>query len=642
MVVKFFSNKKGGSAKAVNYLLNHREQEGTARVLQGDPQLTRKIINDIKFKQKTTVGCLSFEEKNISEEMKLKLMADFEKHLLPGMKDRYNILWVEHTDKGRLELNFVIPKIDLKTQKSLNPYYHKADLPRIEKWQDLQNLKYNYSSPKDPSKARTLQTNSKEVGLSKDYEQLDKLLHNLTEQGQINNREQLIELCEANNITITRKNKDYLSLKLPDSQKAKKFKGSIYSEEFTSTREFEAISQRAEQRVKQYNNRDTQADEQRLTRELESYTREKEQKLRKIYRVVEPTTGTKDRELKQELNSNTQEQVKYDRGNDKRETRAEQQFNDMANSDTINHRNISYNISDNILHDKQTVPKREQQNSILLHNQPQRGEINDSTRTAINKRTGTRERPEFRAYNEYAKSATELFGQLTTTAKIIREQHLENSRQLRNKPIENNEYLRIQYNTEYERNEKRTAKAREYCVRYFEANKSDFRHKYNFWRNWRELSRAVTELEKTSLGLTAGAKRIENEFRKYYHENVSISNLNFQQKIFLKNYDKLPSNSNLKGFFITKQADHIKILSFKQKVHIKDYGDKITASNTSNQDLLVKMMIDIADAKGWNLNHLNIKGSDEFIKKAKAEITNRLEKKRESERVNQYSRGYYR
>lgn len=51
MVVKFFPNKKGGSAKAVNYLLNHREQEGTARVLQGDPDLTRQIINDIQFKQ---------------------------------------------------------------------------------------------------------------------------------------------------------------------------------------------------------------------------------------------------------------------------------------------------------------------------------------------------------------------------------------------------------------------------------------------------------------------------------------------------------------------------------------------------------------------------------------------------------------
>ena len=223
MVVKFFANKKGGSSKAIDYLLNEREQQGTARVLQGDPDLTRQIINDIKFKQKTTVGCLSFEEKNISDDMKYQLMQDFENHLLPGMENRYNILWVEHTDKGRLELNFVIPKIDLESQKSLNPYYHKADLPRIEKWQDLQNLKYNYSSPKDPSKARTLQTDSKEIGLSKDYEQLNELLHNLVKQGQIKNRDNLIELLQNNSIEVTRTGKDYLAIKLPDSKKAKRF-----------------------------------------------------------------------------------------------------------------------------------------------------------------------------------------------------------------------------------------------------------------------------------------------------------------------------------------------------------------------------------------------------------------------------------
>ena len=136
MVVKFFGNKKGGSTASIDYLLNERKSKGTARLLQGDEQLTRDIINSLNFKQKTTVGCLSFEEKNISEDMKYQLMQDFENHLLPGMQDRYNILWVEHTDKGRLELNFVIPKIDLETQKSLNPYYHKADLPRIEKWQE--------------------------------------------------------------------------------------------------------------------------------------------------------------------------------------------------------------------------------------------------------------------------------------------------------------------------------------------------------------------------------------------------------------------------------------------------------------------------------------------------------------------------
>ena len=129
MVVKFFGNKKGGSSKAIDYLLNEREQQGTAKVLQGDPNLAREIINNLKFKQKTTVGCLSFEEPNISEDLKHQLIADFENHLLPGLeKEQYNILWVEHRDKGRLELNFVIPKIELTTQKSLNPYYHKTSV----------------------------------------------------------------------------------------------------------------------------------------------------------------------------------------------------------------------------------------------------------------------------------------------------------------------------------------------------------------------------------------------------------------------------------------------------------------------------------------------------------------------------------
>ena len=41
-------------------------------------------------------------------------------------------------------------------------------------------------------------------------------------------------------------------------------------------------------------------------------------------------------------------------------------------------------------------------------------------------------------------------------------------------------------------------------------------------------------------------------------------------------------------------------------------------------------------------NQLNIKGSEEFVKKARAEVSNRLEKKRELERANHYSRSYHR
>ena len=275
MVVKFFGNKKGGSTASIDYLLNERKSKGTARLLQGDEQLTRDIINSLNFKQKTTVGCLSFEEKNISQDLKYKLMADFENMLLPNMQDRYNILWVEHTDKGRLELNFVIPKIDLESQKSLNPYYHKADLKRVELWQDLTNLENSFTNPKDPSKARTLETNNKEIHLSKDYETLDKTLHELVNAGALESRADIIELLQKNQIEVTRTGADYLAIKLPESKKAKRFKGEIYNEQFTSTGELDKVSERKKREVEQFNNRDIKQEVKQLRAELNEHTQAK-------------------------------------------------------------------------------------------------------------------------------------------------------------------------------------------------------------------------------------------------------------------------------------------------------------------------------------------------------------------------------
>ncbi|WP_425249761.1 relaxase/mobilization nuclease domain-containing protein, partial [Enterobacter hormaechei] len=67
-----------------------------------------------------------------------KLMASFERVLMPGLdKDQYSILWVEHADKGRLELNFLIPNTELLTGRRLQPYYDRADRPRIDAWQTI-------------------------------------------------------------------------------------------------------------------------------------------------------------------------------------------------------------------------------------------------------------------------------------------------------------------------------------------------------------------------------------------------------------------------------------------------------------------------------------------------------------------------
>lgn len=293
MVVKFFANKQGGSERAIDYLLNEREMQRTARTLQGDPSITRKIIQSIARKQKVAVGCLSFEEGNIPEEDKYILMDEFEKMLLPTMQERYNILWVEHTDKGRLELNFIIPKVDLPTGKALNPYYHKADVTRKELFEDKWNLIKGYSSAKDPSKARTLHTSTKQHYLSKDYDELDKLLHQLVADGTLQNRDQLIETLKEQ-VEVTRISYESISVKLPEHKKAKRFKGGIYAQEFTSLGSLSAISQGARDAIEHYNHRDTQKELRAVEQELSEHIRYKAEQLRKEYhdRVIKDHTPT--------------------------------------------------------------------------------------------------------------------------------------------------------------------------------------------------------------------------------------------------------------------------------------------------------------------------------------------------------------
>ena len=276
MVVKFFASKGGGGAASIDYLLDKRTKEGTARILQGDEKLTRELILSLTQKHKTCVGCLSFEEQNIDESTKREIMQSFENMLLtPAMQGRYNILWVEHTDKNRLELNFVIPKIDLESKKAFNPYFHMADLKRKDLWTDFVNLKHNLSNPKDPAKENTIQGSKKEIGLFSDYEALDRFLHEKVSQGLLTSRESIVELLRANSIEVTREGKDYISVKLPESTKAKRFKGGIYGKQFTNLESIGRINQEQSQRERAYNQRDNRAILTELERELNSHIQSK-------------------------------------------------------------------------------------------------------------------------------------------------------------------------------------------------------------------------------------------------------------------------------------------------------------------------------------------------------------------------------
>ena len=255
MLVKFFKTKNGGSIAGINYLLNHRVKDGTAFVLKGSEAVARQIVSNMAKKQKLCIGCLSFEEADIDLDIKQKVIDEFETLLFGEYKERFNILWVQHIDKGRLELNFAIPKIDLESGMAFNPYYDKTDRALIDAWQNYVNLKFGFSDPKDPVKAHMLQGSRKEIGTIKDYIELEKILTEKFINQEFTCRDDILNALKSSDIDITRIGKDYISVKLPNSKKAKRFKGDMFSEEFRDIKSMEQLRGKAETRATEFRNR---------------------------------------------------------------------------------------------------------------------------------------------------------------------------------------------------------------------------------------------------------------------------------------------------------------------------------------------------------------------------------------------------
>lgn len=273
MLVKFLPTYTGGGLGSINYLLNERKAAGTAKVVKGDENLTRAIIKRIDFKQKTCFGVLSFEEKHdfLTEEQKLKIIKDFERALLGDyMLERVNVLWVEHSDKnGRLELNFLIPKIDLTSGKSFNPYLAKFDQNRIDLIKRIINDEYSLSSPDDPAREQTISASKKNIVHYQNLEELDKKLHELVREGYIKNRDHMIELLNQNDIEVTRSTKKSITVILPNQKTKNRLKGGIYDANFTGAQGLGELSQSSSRRIREFHNRDIQAECERNRRKLE-------------------------------------------------------------------------------------------------------------------------------------------------------------------------------------------------------------------------------------------------------------------------------------------------------------------------------------------------------------------------------------
>lgn len=236
MIVKFHPRGRGGGSGPVDYLLGKDRQRPGAIVLQGKPEEVRELIDASVYAKKYTSGVLSFAESDLAPGQREKLMASFERVLMPGLdKDQYSILWVEHQDKGRLELNFLIPNTELLSGKRLQPYYDRADRPRIDAWQTVVNGRLGLHDPNAPENRRALVTPSALPKTKQEAaEAITQGLLTLASSGALKTRQDVIEALKEAGFEVVRTTKSSISIADQDGGQNIRLKGALYEQSFNA------------------------------------------------------------------------------------------------------------------------------------------------------------------------------------------------------------------------------------------------------------------------------------------------------------------------------------------------------------------------------------------------------------------------
>lgn len=237
MIVKFFGNRGAGSPKAsIDYLRGKDCKRELATVLSGDPDLTQRIAEASEFQNRYTVGCLSFEERDLPMKSKREIMDKFEDVMFAGLeKDQYSITWIEHRDKQRLELNYFIANTELTTGKRLQPYYDKADRGLTNSFCEVINYEYNLSDPHDPSRKQLIKIDKTTPKDARSFkEELTDFYIEKIQSGKITDRSQIIENLAQSGVEIARTTEKSISIKNPIDEKGRNIRldGDIYSNEF--------------------------------------------------------------------------------------------------------------------------------------------------------------------------------------------------------------------------------------------------------------------------------------------------------------------------------------------------------------------------------------------------------------------------
>lgn len=291
MIVEFFRYGDGLSKGPLDYFLGKKRDRDHARVLSGSEQEVAGLIDSSPFAKKYTSGCLSFYESDLSDEAKSKIMAEFEACIFAGMDPgQYRVLWIEHRDKineetgkQRLELNFLIPNVEITTGQRLQPFYHEADLPRVDLFKKIINFEYQLHDPDDPMFRQDIKTKKSLPKNTADIKRvLDVAAKKQIEGGFITDRESMKKWLTALGLEITGVKPNSISIRNPhnDDEKSRPIRltGAIYEQNFRFGAEGDSLTAAASERYRREARKRYRENLQRYAEQIDCKIREFQQK----------------------------------------------------------------------------------------------------------------------------------------------------------------------------------------------------------------------------------------------------------------------------------------------------------------------------------------------------------------------------
>jgi hypothetical protein len=265
MYIKFLAHGKGDPSKASSYLIDEVDHLNRPRpdiqVLRGDPQTFTALAQSIQNDWIYTSGVIAWSKSDNPTDAEVNEVLDaFEKHAFAGLQpNQYHFTAVLHEeDDGSKHVHFLVPRIELETQKALNiaPPGHEKYFDPLR---DYFNYSKGWSRPDDPTLQRDTQTPDhvhfqdksavraglKDKPVNDIREMVGSYIAQRVEHGFIRNRKDVLEAVSELG-TVTRTSDQFISLKIDGADKAIRLKGAFYESEFSIESYFENRTREAD------------------------------------------------------------------------------------------------------------------------------------------------------------------------------------------------------------------------------------------------------------------------------------------------------------------------------------------------------------------------------------------------------------